>query len=201
MELIKKLQTIKNKKVMEEIELYAGCSIENAYNELHSRNEECFARFNGHILTSDDTLDIMYVKVTGKTKAQFDRKQKKRAEDYRCKENEFKKKIPELTEQYIKEAKGVIVSDKLDYWKKIVPIRLSDLYHGMELDQILTISRIMGDEETDFEDRMRKSYKIFNNAGHSFMSASLTMAMLRTFCPYGNEIADAIKEFRYDKNN
>ena len=143
----------------------------------------------------------MYVKVTGKTKAEFDKEQKEWVEDYRRTRNEFKNKIPELTEQYIKEAEGVIVPDKLDYWKKIVPIRLSDLYYGMELDQTLTISRIMGDEETNFEDRMRKSYKIFNDAGHTGMSANLTMAMLRTFCPYGNEIADAIKEFIYDKNN
>ena len=39
MKLTKKLlQTIKNKKVMKEIKLYAGCSIENTYDELHSQN-------------------------------------------------------------------------------------------------------------------------------------------------------------------
>lgn len=87
----------------------------------------------------------------------------------------------------------------MDKWRELVPIRLSDIYHGLELDQTLTISRIMGDEETDFDDRMRKSYKIFNDAGHSGHSADLTMAMLRTFCPHGDEIADAIDEFRFDE--
>lgn len=61
---------------MEEIELYAGCDIESAYNELHKQGKECFARFNTHILTSDDTLDIMYLKITGKTKDEYEKAQK-----------------------------------------------------------------------------------------------------------------------------
>ena len=182
---------------MEEIKLYGGCSIETAYDMLHNQGKECFARFNGHILTSDDTLDIMYLKVTGKTKEEFDKQEKEWIENYRRKEEEFKKKIPEMTEQYIKEAEGVILPDKLDFWKEVVPVRLSDIYHGLELEQTLSISKIMGDENMDMEERLRKSYEIFNESGHSGISAGLTMSMLRTFCPYGDEIADAINEFRY----
>lgn len=81
---------------------------------------------------------------------------------------------------------------------KCVPIRLSDLYHGYELNCTLDIAKIMGDEETDLESRMKKAYKVFNEEGHSGMSASLVMAMLREFSPYGNEISDAIKNFKYD---
>ena len=55
-------------------------------------------------------------------------------------------------------------------------------------------------ETLDRESRLRKAYRIFNDAGHSGMSAALTMAMLRRFCPDGNELADACKEFRYSKS-
>ena len=194
------LRRNQKQKEMEEIKLYGGCSIEMAYNKLSNQGKECFARFNGHILTSDDTLDIMYLKVTGKTKEEFDKQEKEWIENYRRKEEEFKKKIPEMTEQYVKEAEGVILPDKLDYWKKIVPVRLSDIYHGIELDQTLNISRIMGDESIDIEERLKKSYEIFNEYGHSGCSAGLTMAMLEEFCPNGNEITKAIREFRYDEN-
>lgn len=184
---------------MKEIKLYAGCDLENAFVELHVTGEECFTKFNGHILTSDDTIDIIYLKVTGKTKEEFYKNQKNVLKLYVNQQKDFESKIPELTEQYIKEAEGVIIPDKLDYWKEIVPVRLSDIYRGMELDQVLTISKIMNDEKINFEERLKKSYKIFNDCGHSGCSAKLTMAMLREFCPYGNEIADAINEFKYEE--
>ena len=188
---------------MKKIDLSAGCSIDEAYSEIRKCSEQdnkpCFAVFNGREITSDDTLDEMYVSVTGMTKDEFDRKRNEFRNEYERREYEHKSKIPELTEHYRKEARGVILEEQIGYWDEVVPIRLGDIYHGMELDQVLTISRIMGDTETDFYTRLRKSYKIFNDVGHSGRSANITIAMLRKFCPYGDNIADAIEEFRYDK--
>ena len=183
---------------MEKIKLYAGCSIEMAYSELHKTGSPCCTEFNGVEITSEDSLDDLYIKITGLSKDEFDKKQQEAHDEYVRREEEHKAKIPELTEFYRKEARGIILEDKLEVWDKIVPIRLSDLYHGYELNCTLDIAKIMGDEETDLESRMKKAYKEFNGQGHSGMSASLVMAMLREFCPYGNEISNAIKDFKYD---
>ena len=184
---------------MKKIELFAGCSIDAAYDELHKSSEPCYAVFNGKEITSEDTLYEMYLKIVGCSKAEFEKRQKQWHDDYVKREEEHKAKIPELTEVYRKKARGIILEDKLELWDKCVPIRLGDLYHGMELDATLEISKIMGDETIDFEARMKNAYDLFQKQGHSGMSAGLVMSMLREFCPNGNEIADAIKEFRYDK--
>ena len=183
---------------MKKIELYAGCSIEKAYSELHKTGSPCCTEFNGVEITSEDSLDDLYIKITGISKEEFEKRLQEANDEYVRHEEEHKEKIPELTKHYCEEARGVILEDKLELWDKCVPIRLGDLYHGMELDCTLSIANIMGNEALDLETRMRKAYKEFNGQGHSGMSASLVMAMLREFCPYGNEISDAIKDFKYD---
>lgn len=183
---------------MEKIELYAGCTIEKAYSELHKTGSPCRTEFNGVEITSEDTLDNLYLKITGLSKDDFDKKQQEAHDEYIRGEEEHKAKIPELTEFYRKQARGIILEDKLELWDKCVPIRLGDLYHGMELDATLEISKIMGDETVDFEERMKNAYDLFQKQGHSGMSAGLVMSMLRAFCPNGNEISDAIKDFKYD---
>ena len=125
------------------INLYAGCSIDEAYYELHKCQEPCYTIFNGKELTSDETLDEMYVKILGISKKEFDSDKKKFISEYERSEQEHKSKISKLTEYYCKEARCVILEDQLEYWDEIVPIRFDDLYHGMELDQALTISRII----------------------------------------------------------
>lgn len=47
-----------------------------------------------------------------------------------------------------------------------------------------------------FAERLEKAYDVFMAAGHSGMSAGLTMAMFRRFCPNGNDLADACRDFR-----
>lgn len=69
----------------------------------------------------------------------------------------------------------------------------------MELDQTLDICAIVRDESLEYEQRLRKAYKCFMDAGHSGMSAHLVASMLRKFCPNGEDIADAVMNFRFDK--
>lgn len=189
---------------MKEIELYPGETIDDAWKRLLKESAECgdtcFGKFNNHEIRSTDTLDEAYMKITGKTKEQHDKAEQDWHEEYERKEKEHKDNIPNLVPEYCKKARGVILEDQYDYWDRIVPIRLGDLYHGMELDDTLDLCKIMRDESIDYETRIRKAYDEFRYQGHSGMSANLVMSMLKAFCPNGDDLADAIRNFRY-KNN
>ena len=79
----------------------------------------------------------------------------------------------------------MIIATAYASWDKIVPIRASDLYHGMELDNTLQIQKIlMADcgEET-FE----KAKVCMEEQKHSGMSWALVCAMIRKFCVHGEK--------------
>lgn len=186
---------------MKEVEIYCGYTIEKAWQKVKEEAERtvetCFCKFNGKEILSTDTLDEAFQKTTGKTKAEFDKALQEWREEYARNLKEHEARIPKLTEQYRKEARGLVLDEALDYWDEIVPIRLGDIYRGMELRNVLDCCAAMRDESLDRDSRLRKAYDLFQKDGHSGMSASITMAMLRRFCPDGNELADACNEFRY----
>ena len=182
---------------MKEIEFYAGETIENAWKTLLKESadcgETCFGTFNGQQLLSTDTMDEAYKKVTGLTKSEFDEQTRKEQEEYKSREEEFIASIPSKAEEYKKAARGVIIEEQYDYWDNIVPIRLHDLYHGMELDATIEICRIMRDESASLEERIEKAKEAFDNQGHSGMSAGLVLSMIKAFCPDGTELYNRIK--------
>ena len=188
---------------MKEIEFYPGESIDNAWKKLLNESAECedtcFGIFNDHEIRSTDTLDEAYMKIMGKTKGQYDKEMEDWRNDLERKEKEHKDNIPNLVPGYCERARGVILEDQYEYWDKIVPIRLGDLYHGMELDNTLDLCKIMRDESMSYDKRLRKAYKTFMDQGHSGMSAGLVASMLRTFCPDGEDLADAVMNFRFEK--
>lgn len=188
---------------MKEVRIPGGTNIDEALGllkeEERKTGEPCFAKFNDKELNSFDTVDEAYMKIVHKTKAEFDDEQRKWKEEYDRAEKEHQARIPELTEHYRKAARGLIRDSELEYWDKIVPIRLGDLYHGMELQQVLDCCEIMRDKSLVFAVRLEKAYDTFMAAGHSGMSANLTMAMIARFCPHGVELADACREFRFAK--
>lgn len=189
---------------MKEIGLFAGADLDMAIEilkkEAEQASEPCFCKFNGEILYSTDTVDESYMNVLGKTKAEFEEEQRKRKEEHDRAEREHQARIPQLTEKYRNEARGLVLDSELEYWDEIVPIRLGDLYHGMELQQVLDCCKIMRDESLVYAARLEKAYDVFMAAGHSGASANLTMSMLARFCPHGNELADACRDFRFEKN-
>lgn len=188
---------------MKEIEIMPGDNITSAWKTLlkESANCEdtCHAVFNGHDIYSTDTLDEAYKKVTDRTKAEFDKDMEDWKKDYELKKLEHKEHIPELTKKYCDEARGVILESEYDFWDEIVPIRLGDLYKGMELDCTLDLCRIMRDEKLAYGERLKKAYDKFMAQGHSGMSAGLVASMLRRFCPDGNDLADAVLNFRFEE--
>lgn len=182
---------------MKEIEFYAGENIENAWKTLLRASAECgdtcYGMFNDKQILSTDTLDEAYKKVTGLTKSELDEQERKEHEEYKRKEEEHIASIPEKTKEYCAAARGVIIEEQYDYWDKIVPIRLRDLYHGMELDATLEICKIMRDESLSRCERLDAAKKAFDDQGHSGMSAGLVLSMIKAFCPDGTAVYNTIK--------
>lgn len=188
---------------MKEIEIYAGCNIDRALEiikeESADSGEVCFSKFNGKEIYSTDTPDEAYMRLLGKTKAEFDEAQRKWREDYHRREEEFKAKIPKLTKIYRERARGLVIENELEHWDEVVPIRLGDCYHGMELKNVLDICKIMRDTTTTYNKRLRKAYDVFMDENHSGRSAHITALMIARFCPDGKDLADAVITFRFEK--
>ena len=146
---------------MKEIEFYPGDTIDSAWKSLlrESMNtgEVCYGKFNDKEIRSTDSLDEAYVKIMGQTKAEYEKEVQDWCDEYDRKEKEHKDNIPNLVPGYCEKARGVILENQYDYWDKIVPIRLGDLYHGMELDCTLDLCKIMRDESLSYDKRLRKA--------------------------------------------
>lgn len=180
------------KKQYKEIQLELGGNIDSAIkllNEYKAKNELVFINFNGHKLYSDiDDLDSAYVKVTGKTKEQFDEYKRLIHDKYEEEKRKHEESIPELTKKWIKKGNEILDKEYHELWNECVPIRLSDLYRGMELGACLDIVK-----ELNNNCSLDEAKAIINNQGHSGMSYSLVCSMVKSFCKRGNEFINYIK--------
>ena len=178
---------------MREIDFYAGCNIEDAYKQMKrcaiTTGRDCFGMFNGKKLLSTYTLDECYKKVTGLTKSEYEEKRAKEREEYLRKEAEFKESIPKKVEEYKEKAIGIIPDDKIERWNEIVPIRLNDLYRGMELDCWLELVAELN-KDIPKEEKFEKCKEMFMKQGHSGMSASLVRIGLKEFHELGEEFVE-----------
>lgn len=172
-----------------EIEFLCGRNIERAVIELleyKEKGELVCGEFNGHMLYSDTvTMDGAYLEITGKSKADFNKEQDEWRERLRVKSELAEKAAQENIPNWIEKGHKLLSEDKWEEWDKIVPIRASDLYHGMELDNTLQIQEIL---KADYsEESFEKAKKCMEEQGHSGMSWSLVCAMIKEFCIYGEE--------------
>lgn len=174
------------------IEFELGSNIEDAVNKLlyyGRRNVLVCGDFNGHTLYSDTvTLDGAYKEIIGKSKAEFDKSQQEWKENYEREEREYKERIPSLTKEWMQKGRETLAEDKWEYWDKIVPIRLNDLYHGMELRCCLDIVEILNNGGT-----LDEAKKMIVNQNHSGMSWGLVCSMVREFCDRGNEFVEYVR--------
>lgn len=176
------------KKSYKEIEFGFG-NIESAVKELKSHKELVCGSFNGEMLYSDiDDLDSAYKKITGKTKAELDEAERIRQEEYKEQQRKHKEAIPELTKEWIAKGKEVLEEKYIELWNKCVPIRLSDLYQGMELGMCLDIVK-----ELNNGCELQKAKEIIESQGHSGMSFGLICSMLKSFCDRGNEFVEYVR--------
>jgi hypothetical protein len=175
-----------------EIEFSCGSNIESSINQLNhykQKNELVFGVFNGYKLYSDvDDLDSAYKKITGKTKAEFDKRQKEISDEYEESERKHKDSIPSLTIEWIDKGKSILDEKYHEIWIKCVPIRLGDLYKGMELKACLDIVK-----ELNNGCSLDEAKKIIDNQGHSGMSFGLVCSMVNSFCDRGEEFKLYVK--------
>ena len=154
--------------------------------EYKEKGELVKYNFNGHWLYSDTiTMDSAFLEVTGKNKADFDKAQEEYFEKLRIESELAEKSAQENIPNWIEKGHKLLSEDKWEEWDKIVPIRASDLYHGMELDNTLQIQEIL---KADYsEESFEKAKTCMEDQGHSGMSWSLVCAMIKKFCIRGEE--------------
>ena len=176
-----------------EIEFGAGDSIDNAVATLEfykQKGELVFGVFNGHRLYSDvDTIDSAYKRITGKTKAQFDAYMDECNKEHNRSEEEHMAAIPQLTIEWIDKGANVLDEEYMELWKEVVPIRLGDLYHGMELGCTLDIVSMLNNG-CEFSE----AQKIIEQQGHSGMSFALVCSMIKSFSKRGEGFVTFIKK-------
>lgn len=174
------------------IEFGAGDSIERAMQDLarfKERGELVYGEFNGQKLYSDiDDLDTAFKKVTGKTKAEFDEERKLENDKYRADQKKHKDAIPELTKEWIEKGNAILDEKYQEKWAKCVPIRLDDLYQGMELKATLDIVK-----ELNAGCELEVAKGIIEEQGHSGMSFGLVCSMVKSFCDRGTEFASFVR--------
>jgi hypothetical protein len=172
-----------------EIEFGFG-SIESAVKELKNHDELVCGSFNGQVLYSDiDDLDSAYVKITGKTKAEFDNERKIENDKYEEDQRKHKEAIPELTKGWVAKGNAILDEKYRKTWAKCVPIRLGDLYHGMELKCCLDIVA-----ELNKGCSLDEAKTIIEGQGHSGMSFSLVCSMVKSFCDRGEEFSNYVRQ-------
>lgn len=175
-----------------EIDIAAGTNLDEAIVELIGCRDDgklAYINFNGTILYSDTvTPDGAYKEVTGMTRAEFFTRQDEERKKYEREEAEHKKKIPELTEEWKEKGHKILDEKYWELWDEVVPIRLGDLYRGMELGCTLDIVEKLN-AGCDFAE----AREIFEKQGHSGMSASLMFSMLINFCERGADFVRALR--------
>ena len=165
------------------IEFSPGENIESAVKELMSHNELVCGSFNGQMLYSDiDTVDSAYQKIIGKTKAEYDTEAKAQNDRYEDDRQKHKESIPDLTKEWIEKGNTILDEKYRETWAKCVPIRLDDLYQGMELKCCLDIVIELNNGCT-----LDEAKAIIESQGHSGMSFGLVCSMVKSFCDRGNE--------------
>lgn len=175
-----------------QIEFGAGETIETSIKYLSGfkeRGELVCGSFNGQMLYSDiDDLDSAYLKITGKSKADFDAELKAENDRYQEKKRKHEESIPKLTNEWIEKGDNVLDDKYKALWAECVPIRLKDLYQGMELGMCLDIVSALN-SGCSFEE----AKSIINNQGHSGMSFGLVCSMVKSFCDRGSLFVSYVK--------
>ena len=166
-----------------EIEIFAGNKIEDAVKELNKHEDLVCIKFNGKMLYSDvDDLESAFKKITGKTKSEFDEARIIENEKYEQEKKDHKEAIPKLTIEWVKKGKNILDKKHHKLWTKIVPIRLGDLYRGMELGNCLEIV-----EQLNKGAELEKVKPLIEDQGHSGMSFGLVCSMVKEFSDRGEE--------------
>jgi hypothetical protein len=128
------------------------------------------------------TFDGAYESIIGMSYAEFNKQQAESRERSRKAEEDWKEQLPENEKRWIEKGIKILSPDKHDIWRKMVPIRARDLYHGMELDASLAIVEVLNNGCS-----LDEAKHIIDEQGHSGMSFHLVLCMVRDLCARGGE--------------
>lgn len=180
------MEIVNDGKTYKQIDFFV-CSIAEAVLELikyEVKGQLAYGDFNGIRLFSDTvSINSAYMQIVGKTKYEFEQEQKKWRIDYEKEKKEHEDAIPELVKEWIQKGHEILTPDKFELWDTCVPIRLGDLYRGMELGQCLELVKLL--KTKNYEE----ASKVHNKQGHSGMSHHLLMSMIKEFSENGEEFA------------
>lgn len=94
----------------------------------------------------------------------------------------------ELTKEWIRKGNAILDEKYHKEWAECVPIRLDDLYQGMELGATLDIVK-----ELNAGCDLHVAKGIIMEQGHSGMSFGLVCSMVKYFCDRGAEFVDYVR--------
>jgi len=181
----------KNKGV--EVEFHAGMDITRAFIELHKAAAkhvcDAYGKFNNHILTSNMTLDEMYIEITGKDYKTHEKEEKRELKRLEEEEKKAKAEAPKKAEDFTNKMieRGYIQEKDRDKFLKLANVRCADLYHGWELNAMLEIIDILVKNKDNKDKAIKLAEKKFYKQGHSGMSAGLTGLLIKTYSPVFGE--------------
>ena len=143
--------------------------------------DKVYTKFNEKILYSGMTIDEAYMLVLGHDYAGYEARLLVRREANDRELEDHKGSIPNLIEYWIEKGYKVLSPDHWDKWKECVPIRLNDLYRGMELKCTIDIIECLN------ENNYVLAKERLDDQGHSGMSYSLVKCMVKDFSYKGED--------------
>lgn len=165
-----------------EIPVSAGLEIEDALEKLKRSNGRHFINFNNQVLTPEMTLNDAYTKITGKTKAEHDALLDDMRKTTREREEKFASEKDSLIEHYINGGLPVIKEGSEKDWRKMIAIRMDDIYGGFELKEAIAVMKTL--KETD---SLEQAYKAIQFDDHSGYTMHLTVGIVSLFAEKGKE--------------
>ena len=167
-------------------------ALQEKFNVIRRYNEDwagTFAFFNCWVFTSDMTEDDIYREVFDCTKAEHEEKVRKEREERKRKEEEYQAKVPELVEEYVKEATGAdwIKQDLLNEWKERVTAIAKSFYHIYLAGDAVEIMKVLAEHKDNKDEAIKTAKELFDSQGHSGNTASITANNVYHFSHYFNE--------------
>lgn len=151
------------------------------WRETH-KNTKAKIMFNGHYIYSDTvTMDGAYIEVFGKSKEDWEKARRECRDKLREEREEHKQKIPQLTKEWVEKGHKVLDPKFWETWDELVPIRLNDLYDGMELGGCLDIITTINEKS------LEEAVEIMKSQGHSNASEELMKSMVRILSDKGEQ--------------
>lgn len=150
--------------------------------------QKWFADFNGKFFYSTEELTERGILTAfyGCSPEEYERKEQERHEKMKKEQEEFIQKIPQIICEYIEKGHKILSHEYYHKWDEIVPVRVNDIYRGLELQAALDVIEILNKE--NFEKAKQK----FKEQNHSNMSYGITIALIKEFSKYGEKFAKMV---------